>query len=157
MIGLIKAAELHGRHAGLSFPIGTERVARLEGCSCVTWPFLEPVREVKRGNWIGVADWLDEPERRRCIAHALGHHLLHSGNQLHFQGWRKTTRRKQEREAEEFAAHFLVPGSVLAGMTGWEFREIVVHFGVPDDLLRQRLTVFATAAELEPWKAANRF
>ena len=152
MIGVIKAKELHGRHPGLPFPVDVEKVAILEGCSCVTWPFLEPVREVKRGNWIGVADWLDEPERRRCVAHALGHHLLLTGNQLTFQGWRKPTRSKQEREAEEFAAHFLIPAGELCRVIDSDFKEIAGYFGVPEDLLRRRLTEFAPQDETDRWQ-----
>ncbi len=82
MIGREKAAELHKRHGPLDYPIDAEDIANREGLTVITWPFLLPVEEVKVGRSIGIKDGLSTEWRRWDIAHALGHHLLHHGNQL---------------------------------------------------------------------------
>ena len=59
-------------------------------------------------------------EERSNVAHALGHHFLHVGNQLWMRRLDGIWRCKQERQAEEFAAWLLVPESEdpnLAGLT----------------------------------------
>ena len=147
-----KAKELNRRRPGLSFPIDMEWLARAEGCELICWPFLGPVKEVKRGRWIGLARGLDEAERRRLIAHALAHHLLHSGNQLSFRGWQRISLRKQEREAEECAAHILMPEEELAKLGNAAAWEIAEYFGVPEELARQRITQFATDTEIVRWQ-----
>ncbi len=155
MIGLIKAKELHGRHPGLDFPIDMENVADLVDCICVDWSFEGQATEVKRSRWIGLAVWLDKRERRRLIAHAIGHHLLHCGNQLYLYIWQKPTVGKQEREAEEFAAHFLIPEKELDRVSHWQLKDIAEHFGVPVDFLWRRLTVYSTQEELRRWQAQS--
>ena len=147
-----KAKELHRHRTGLSFPVDMEWLARAEGCELLYWPFLGPVKEVKRGRWIGLARGLDEAERRRLIAHALAHHLLHSGNQLSFHGWQKISLRKQEREAEDCAAHILMPEEELAKLGNVAVWEIAEYFGVPEELARQRITKFATDTEMVRWQ-----
>ncbi len=149
------ARQVHQRHPGLSFPLDMEGVVTAEGCTCLEWPFLDPIREVKRGEWIGVADWLDAPERRRHLAHALGHHLMHRGNQLSFRTWHKINRWKQEREAEEFAAHLLIPEDELEKARGMDVWALAESFGVPEDLVWQRVTAYATEAELARWRAGD--
>lgn len=148
-----KAMEVHRRHGGLNLPVDAERLAEAEGCRCVVWPFLGPPWEVKRGRWIGVAECLDERERRRHIAHALGHHLMHRGNQLAFRDWQEASRWKQERQADEFAAHLLMSGQELEKVKDLNVWEMAEHFGVPEEVVWQRLTVFATEEELIRWRA----
>ena len=150
-----KARELHRRHPGLTFPLDMDCLAAAEGCQCLDWPFLEPVREVKSGRWIGLADWLDPCERRRHIAHALGHHLLHCGNQLVFRDSQKVLVSKQEREAEACAAHIMMPQDELEKVRWMTECDIADHFGVPEDMVHQRLTVFATETEMTRWHATG--
>ncbi len=82
MIGIKKAAELDKRYGPFNYPIDAEDIAKREGLTVTTWPLLPPVEEVKVGRSIGVRDGLSSEWRRWDIAHALGHHLLHHGNQL---------------------------------------------------------------------------
>jgi Zn-dependent peptidase ImmA (M78 family) len=77
-----KAVELHKRYGSFEYPIDIEDVAKKEGLKVIDWPLLSPVNEVKRGNWIGIREGLSSEWRRWDIAHALGHHLMHHGNQL---------------------------------------------------------------------------
>ncbi|MFC1980365.1 ImmA/IrrE family metallo-endopeptidase, partial [Chloroflexota bacterium] len=108
-----KARELHKRHPNISIPVDMEKMAEAEGCELVDWPFLEPVKEVKQGRWIGIAQGIGAREKRHLIAHALAHHLLHCGNQLSFHYQRQGLPARQEREAEECAAHILMPGAEM--------------------------------------------
>jgi hypothetical protein len=146
-----KARELLHRHPGLTFPLDMEELLNETGCELVEWPFLSPVKEVKHGRWIGIAAGLDQKERRFLAAHALGHHLLHCGNQLWFRDWQETCVLRQEREADEFAAHILMPETELEKLgnpTTWDIAE---HFGVPEELATLRLEQFATERERECW------
>ncbi|MBM4450991.1 MAG: ImmA/IrrE family metallo-endopeptidase [Chloroflexi bacterium] len=148
-----KAKQVHQRHPELTFPVDMEWLANAEGCECLVWPFLEPIKEVKQGRWIGIADSLSRKERRYLIAHALAHHLMHCGNQLSFRDWQTSTRRRQEKEADCFAAHILIPEKELdkvANMPQWE---IAQTFGVPEELVRQRMSDFATDAEITRWQS----
>ncbi len=77
-----KAAELRKRYSPLGYPVDIEDIARREGLKITDWPLLPPVEEVKVGRSIGLRKGLSREWRRWDIAHALGHHLLHHGNQL---------------------------------------------------------------------------
>lgn len=146
-----KARELHECHPGMSIPVEIESLAEDEGCELIDWPFLEPVKEVKQGRWIGIAQGLDSKERRHLIAHALAHHLLHCGNQLAFhQHWQGMPAR-QEREAEECAAHILMPGLELAKVIDLPVWDLADHFDVPEELAFQRINEFATNEERDQW------
>jgi len=147
-----KAREIHDRYPGLSFPIDMEWLASVEHCEIVDWPFLLPVKEVKQGRWIGIAEGISKRERRHLIAHALAHQLLHCGNQLSFRDWQKTIVCKQEREAEECAAHILMPETELARVIDMPVWEIAEHFGVPEELACQRISEFATEEEVYHWQ-----
>ena len=153
MVAVEKAKEVHYRHPGLSLPVDMEWLAEAEGCELVDWPFLSPVKEVKCNQWIGLAHGLGSRERRHLIAHALAHHLLHCGNQLSFCDWQKTTVLKQEMEAEDCAAHILMPEDELAGVIDMPLWEIADYFDVPEELVRERVSQFATEEELERWQS----
>ena len=146
-----KAKALHERHPGMSIPVDMEKMVEAEGCELIEWQFLSPVKEVMHGRWIGIAEGLELNERRYLAAHALGHHLLHCGNQLWFRDWQETSVLKQEREADEFAAHLLVPENELEKLdkpTTWEIAE---YFGIPEEIAVSRLGQFATERERERW------
>jgi hypothetical protein len=146
-----KAKELHDRHHDMSIPVDMERLAEAEGCELIDWPFLEPVKEVKQGRWIGIAQGLDSRERRHLIAHALAHHLLHCGNQLSFHRHQQGEPAKQEREAEACAAHILMPGVEMDRVIDLSIWELADYFDVPEDLACQRINEYATPEEIERW------
>ena len=146
-----KAKELHRRHPGISFPVDMEWLADAEGCELVDWPFLDPVKEVKRGRFIGLAEGLEARERRYLAAHALAHHLLHCGNQLFFYDWDKTMTWQQERQADACAAHILMPEEKLVRLGRMPVWELAEHFGVPERLVVLRMTDFATDRERTRW------
>jgi len=146
-----KAKELHKRHPEMSIPVDIEELVEAEGCKLIEWPFLIPVKEVKQGRWIGIAQGLDLKEKRHLIAHALAHHLLHRGNQLSFHQVRQGMQGRQEREAEACAAHILMPESELAKVITHSFWELAEYFEVPEELAYQRINEFATEEERERW------
>ena len=148
-----KAQELHKRHSGMSIPVDIERLAIAEGCELVEWPFLAPVKEVKCYRWIGIAQGLSGRERRHLIAHALAHHFLHCGNQLSFHQRRQGAPVKQEREAETFAAHILMPGPELSEVTDLSIWDLADYFDVPEELAHLRVTEFATEQEKMYWES----
>ena len=146
-----KAKELHDRYPEIYIPVDIEKMAEAEGCELIDWPFLEPVKEVKQGRWIGIARGLDSRERRHLIAHALAHHLLHCGNQLSFHYQRQGMPAKQEQEAEACAAHILMPPEELAGVITMSIWDLADYFDVPEELASQRVNEFATPAETARW------
>ena len=149
-----KARELHERHPGMSIPVDIERLAKAEGCELIDWPLLPPVKELKQGRWIGIAQGLSSGERRHLIAHALSHHLLHCGNQLSFHQRQQGMPARQEREAEACAAHILMPSEELAGVITMSVWDLADHFDVPAELAYQRVNEFATREEMEQWDEA---
>ena len=150
-IAIEKAKQIHIRHPNLKFPLDMEWLVSVEGCELVIWPFLEPIKEVKQGRWIGIADGLALVEQRFLIAHALAHHLLHCGNQLTFWPWQDISRRRQENEADCCAAHILIPEDEIIKIERLPVWEIAEHFGVPEELGVKRMAVFATLAEIARW------
>ena len=152
ILAIKKAKQVHLRHPELSFPLDMEWLAGVEGCECINWPFIEPVKEVKQGNWIGIARGLGLPERRFLIAHALGHHLMHCGNQLTFRAWQKSSLRQQENNADCCAAHILMPEDRVIGLEHFSLEEIAEHFGVPEEMGFKRVAVYATMAEITRWR-----
>jgi Zn-dependent peptidase ImmA (M78 family) len=67
------------------------------------------VREVGIEGTIGLDERLSERWVRWLTAHAIGHHLLHTGTSLYLESWQWVDRLKAERQAEEFAADLLLP------------------------------------------------
>ena len=53
-----------------------------------------------------------------------------------------TVRQRQEREADEFAAHFLMPEKELQKLKSNGTRELAEYFGVPEEIVKLRLTLF---------------
>ena len=154
MLAAEKAKALHKRHPGMSVPVDMEKMAEAEGCELIDWPFLEPVKEVKQGRWIGIAQGLGSKERRHLIAHALAHHLLHCGNQLSFLYQQQGMPAKQEREADACAAHILMPTEELTRVITLSVWDLADHFDVPEELAYQRVNEYATPEEMERWNEA---
>ena len=77
------------------------------GIEVVPWRFHGRVREVIVEGCVGIDDRLSEAWTRWLTAHALGHHLLHTGASLYLESWQWVSKVKAERQAEEFAAGLL--------------------------------------------------
>ncbi len=52
-------------------------------------------------------------------------------------------RRRQESEADEFAAYFLMPEEQLQKLKGMKLSKIAEYFGLPKEMVRLRLALFS--------------
>jgi hypothetical protein len=154
-VAVRKAREMYVRHPGIEIPVDAEKLALSEGCELVEWPFIYPVKEAKQGRWIGIAQGLESREKRHLIAHALAHHLLHCGNQLSFHGMQRAEVQRQEQEADECAAHILMPGRELAKCRTNSIFDIADRFDVPEEFALLRVTRYATEQEKYRWKLCD--
>ena len=114
------------------------------GLEVIPWRFTGRVREVIFEGAIGIDDALPETWKRWLTAHAIGHHLLHTGASLYLASRQWVNRVKAERQAEEFAAGLLVPAGVArnAGENA-----VAVRCGVPREKARWALDRLAEARE----------
>ena len=114
------------------------------GLEVIPWRFTGRVREVIFEGAIGIDDALPETWKRWLTAHAIGHHLLHTGASLYLASRQWVNRVKAERQAEEFAAGLLVPAGVArnAGENA-----VAVRCGVPHEKARWALDRLADAGE----------
>ena len=128
-----RAAELR-RMLGLHGRVDAQGVADILGLEIWHRPYRR-FQEMKMGEFICIAHRFEPEWRRWCVAHAIGHLLMHPGNHI----WtRRNTglANKYEREAEDFAHALLLDvGEVVErGFThSWQVAE---HFGVPEEVLR---------------------
>lgn len=97
------------------------------------WSFHGRVKEVYLGDSIGVDRNEDPKKQRELIAHALGHHFLHTGNHLYFERHDQFTTFKQEYEAQCFAAELLLPRAEVKKVKHLTIEEIANFFSVPED------------------------
>ena len=99
---------------GLEQPADLKPILTKLEIEVVPWRFNGRVREVVLEGYIGIDDRLSEAWSRWLTAHAIGHHLLHTGASFYLESWQWVNRVKAERQAEEFAAGLLAPFD-----TGW--------------------------------------
>jgi hypothetical protein len=116
MIGRQAAHEL-SRTLDLSAPVDLRPVVSHLGLEVIDWPFAGRLREVIVDGVIGVDMRLPRPWVRWLVAHAVGHHLLHTGACFSLDSWRWVSRVKAERQAEEFAAALLMPEAPLGSVS----------------------------------------
>ena len=133
------------RRLGLTGLVDAEAVANLHGYKVIRLPLVKQ-KELEVAGIICIADWLEPEWRRWCIAHSLGHKMMHPDNLLKV-GRETGLGHRFEREANDFAHTLLMDGreAIKAGLTySWEVAE---HFGVPDEIVRlQSPLVFDGAA-----------
>lgn len=107
------------------------------------------LREFYVGDAIVLSDGLSKAERRELSAHALGHHLLHAGNQWHQQGRTYSRANYQERQADVFAAFFLIPEDELNNklVQATEPHVLAEELEVSELFIRFRLQLHAACLE----------
>ncbi len=81
---------------------------------------------------------IGEPLRRSILAHALGHHFLHTGNQMWLRGYDRTWNAKQEYQAEEFAAWLTIPAEAELDIVYMSPGEVARRYRVIEELVRVR-------------------
>ncbi len=124
------------RKLGLTGRVDAEAVANMHGYPVVRWPLVKQ-KEIEVDGFIGIAERLGPEESRWYIAHALGHKMMHEGNQLWVY---KNTMlgARYEREADDFA-HSLLTDDLEAIREGLTCSlEVADYFGVPEEFVRCR-------------------
>jgi Zn-dependent peptidase ImmA (M78 family) len=122
------------RKLGLTGLVDAEAVANLHGYRVKRLPLVKQ-KELEVAGIICIAERLGPEWRRWCIAHSLGHKMMHPDNLLRV-GRETGLGHRFEREANDFAHALLMDGreAVRAGLThSWEVAE---HFGVPDEIVQ---------------------
>ena len=82
-----------------------------------------PTGEVYVGGVVGLGCGLRRAWKRWLKAHALAHHVLHRGNQFRIS---ELLKRRQERQANEFAAWLILGGLQIAAdaqLTAWHIAD----------------------------------
>ncbi len=136
-----RAAHIREKYE-LSTPLDLEAILEAEDLEVTRFPFAGRVPEVIVGRDIGIKDSIANARYfRELIAHVLGHHFLHAGNQL-FSLNRTDLQRtlSQEREAREFAFHLLVPEEELRACLAqrMDLAEMADHFQVTETFMQAR-------------------
>ena len=133
-------------------PKDLERVLRAENIFVRRIRFVGRIDEMIVYNYIGIRSSLHDPRRiHELIAHALGHHLLHAGNQpyYYFRGDRTLTL-QWEQQAWAFAYELLMPARKLEDLLRQQISddEVRDYFQVSEEFYRQRKEAFR-----EEWMA----
>ncbi len=140
-----RAQEIRQRYR-LCHPHDIERVLRAEKLSVIRVPFVGRLDEVVAHNWIGIRASLRDARRvRELLAHALGHYLLHSGNQIAWYWEGDRIRASQaERQAWVFAYELLMPARRLEEFLRKQMgdEEIREYFDVTEEFYRDRKQAF---------------
>lgn len=124
-----------------SAPINIDEIVKCQGLNLDDWGFVGRVKEAYLGDSIAIKNTVDLKKRRELIAHALGHHFLHTGNHLYFEEHDQFVAFKQEYEAQCFAAEVLMPKALLTPIRNWTIHELSNHFSVTEELVRFRLEI----------------
>jgi Zn-dependent peptidase ImmA (M78 family) len=95
----------------------------------IHWRFGGRLREVVIEGCVGIDDRLSEPWKRWLTAHALGHHLLHTGTSLYLESWQWVGKVRAERQAEEFEAGLLCEADMSTTTTA---QGLARRAGIPE-------------------------
>ena len=125
-----------------------EVIAQREGLEVMTTYLPQRWWDILLWEYVAIRDDLSPQWRRWCLAHCLGHHFMHHGNQLRLKDRADLIyeRRMQEAEAESFAAWLLIPEEELEGLKRAEGENLDVwkiaeHFNVPAEMVSFRLGI----------------
>ena len=123
-----------------------EVIAAREGLEVTRMPLPRRWWDILLWDCVAIRDDISLPFVRWCLAHCLGHHFMHHGNQLKMKDQKVLIQKRllQEAEAESFAAWLLVPENELdelkqfegENLTAWQVAE---HFVIPADMVPYRL------------------
>jgi Zn-dependent peptidase ImmA (M78 family) len=132
-----------------------EFVASKLGVKIVEEPLGRIIKEcyIKDLNVIIIDPNLHPYKKRHLIAHGLAHHLFHKNSQVNYfikdgEDFLKTVKlRKQEREAEIFAAYLLIPEEKLNEILKQDWvkespdpiPELAEEFQVSESFMRKRM------------------
>jgi len=123
-----------------------EVIAEKEGLDVMAISLPQRWWDILLWEFVAIRDDVSLPWRRWCLAHCLGHHFMHHGNQLRLRDLADLIckRRLQEAEAESFAGWLLIPGEELdelkqAEEENLDIWKVAEHFNVPVEMVPFRL------------------
>lgn len=141
-----RAREIRRRYR-FRHPSDIERVLKAKGIQVVRFPFAGRLQEMIVGHRIGIQSTIRDPRRvNELLAHALGHFLLHAGNQPFFHLEREPIVAQQwERQAWDFAFELFMPQTDLVRLLRkpWNAADLQEHFEVSEDFFIRRMNVFS--------------
>jgi len=127
-------------------PSDLERILKAKRIHVVRFPFAGRLQEMIVGNRIGIQSTLRDPRRvNELLAHALGHFLLHAGNQPFFHFEREPVLAQQwERQAWDFAFELLMPSTQIQKGLGRKMSdsELREQFEVSEEFYRMRMNAW---------------
>ncbi|RJQ52074.1 MAG: ImmA/IrrE family metallo-endopeptidase [Actinobacteria bacterium] len=134
-----KAKETYKRYGTTNPAI----LARALGICVLEEELAGRVREIYFGDSIVIRKDMTPAEKRAMLAHALGHHFMHAGNHLAMQKRVYSFGNRHEKQADVFAACFLVPEDHLEEELAKKLpvHELAECFGVTESLIRFRLII----------------
>lgn len=116
-------------------------IAERENIEIIEHSMAGRLKELYFGDYIILNSRLPLAKKRHYLAHALGHHFLHTGNHLFFAKMRYLQNSKEESQAEEFAAFLLMPDQNLSTLIHWSIAEIADYFQVSPNFVKYRLSL----------------
>ena len=142
------------RRFDLQCPCDIERVLAAENVEVLRFPLAGRLEEVIVFNFIGVRDTIEDARQvYELLAHALGHYLLHAGNQIEFVLPTNTLLADQwERQAWDFAFELFMPAAMVEMHLhdGWSDSDLQEDFEVSDEFFRRRMESFRRDHEMQP-------
>lgn len=124
-----------------SAPINIDKIIECEGINLDDWRFAGRIKEAYLGDSIGIKNTVNPRKKRELIAHALGHHFLHTGNYLYFKTHDQFIPFKQEYEAQCFAAELLMPKLLFNPRKHLPFEDLADFFSVTEEFVKFRLEI----------------
>lgn len=142
-----RAREIRRRYR-FTCPCDIDRVLKAENIQVVRFPLKGRVKEMIVFNFIGLPFSL---ERNSCetyelLAHALGHYLMHAGNQPFFHlAKERVVAWQMEHQAWDFAFELLIPQAALVRLLrkSWNDADLCEHFQVSEEFFRSRMQSFS--------------
>ena len=122
---------------GLSGRADISGAANMLGLSVIDWHLpSDEIHDAIVENHVAVARDLDEPMKRWAVAHAIGHHVMHSRHNSLWLRAHTLLSDKLERQAETFSYNLLVNEAEILSEGLKTAPEIAAYFGVPVEMVQ---------------------
>ncbi len=138
MIGRDRAAEVMKRYATNDLKV----IAKAEGLTVkVRHPWISAYHDITTSGMMLVPKDIPVVEQRTIVAHGLGHHFLHVGNQLWLHHYDEVWTWRQEHQAEEFAAWLTIPAAEDPWLLYMPIEDVARKYRITEELARVRFGV----------------
>ena len=134
----------------LIVPVDVHEIARRMKITIVSDPFLPVSGEFsleEKNRPLIRSNTSENPLRQKfTLAHALGHYLLHAGNQPFFHLAReRVVAWQMEHQAWDFAFELFIPRTALVRLmrTSWNDADLREHFQVSEEFFIRRMQAFS--------------